>query len=180
MPKLKSPRFVLRPPEYSDSSRLAELMNDYDVVKNLMRAPYPYSEEDARNFVSMVALQRANGESFVFTILRASDEEVLGTCGINLEDGVFDLGYWIGKPFWGQGVATEAAERTIQFAFNSLKADKLTAGWFADNPASGHVLEKLGFVRCGTQPYPSKARGAMVSCHRMLLSREAFGQMKAA
>ncbi len=70
-----------------------------------------------------------------------------GCCGLHLrESGLFELGYWLGRPFWGHGYATEAARKLAGFAFSRLKATQLTAGYFHDNPASGRVLEKVGFA----------------------------------
>jgi len=64
--------------------------------------------------------------------------------GSHLDDGTFEFGYWLGKPYWKQGYATEAARRLVAFAFDDMKADYVWAGWFHDNPRSGNVLAKLG------------------------------------
>lgn len=179
MPRLETPRLVLRPPEYSDAPAMAALFSDFDVVKNTCSYAYPYSEEDARNFVSKVAMQRARGEGFVFSVLEAETGAFAGTAGLMLNNGVFDLGYMYGRPYWGEGYATEVGRKLISFAFNALKADEITAGWFADNPASGHVLRKLGFVSNGTRVEKSTARNALVSTNIMRLTRNAYGQVKA-
>jgi [ribosomal protein S5]-alanine N-acetyltransferase len=180
MPRLETYRLVLRPPEYSDAPAFTALLGDFEVAKNLSRAPHPYQLSDAYDFVSSAAQNRARGEGFIFSVLYKEDEALLGTCGLRLQDGVFDLGYWIGRPYWGMGIATEAARKLISFAFNSLKAESLTAGWFHDNPASGRVLEKLGFVPAGTAAHSCRARGHAVASNRMTLTRENFGRKKAA
>ena len=104
----------------------------------------------------------------------------LGSCGLHLKDGRFELGYWLGKPFWGQGYATEAAKKLVSFAFHDLKATSLWAGWYHDNPASGRVLEKLGCRPDGVEPRHSLARGHAVYCHMVALTREQFGRKRAA
>ena len=180
MPRLETPRLVLRPPEYSDAPAFARHLCDYEVAKNLASVPHPYGLADAQDFVSRVSAGRARGESFAFTILFKEDGAVLGCCGLDLRKGIFDLGYWIGRPYWGMGIATEAARRLISFAFNGLKADRLSAGWFTDNPVSGRVLSKLGFAPAGVMPYSCRARGAEVACNRMALSRAGFGRKQAA
>ena len=63
----------------------------------------------------------------------------------------FEFGYWLGKPFWGLGYATEAAQRLVRFAFDELGLRRVHAGWFHDNPASGHVLAKLGARHNGSR-----------------------------
>ncbi len=180
MPRLETGRLILRPPEYSDAPAISALIGEYDVAKTLAEVPHPYGEADAYEFVSNASFRRARGEGFVFAILYREDLALLGTCGLRLVDGTFDLGYWIGRPYWGMGVATEAARKLVSFAFNSLRSERLSAGWFADNPASGRVLEKLGFVADGSVSQPCRARGVELLCNRMTLTKENFGRKKAA
>jgi len=180
MCSLESERLLLRPPEFRDVESIAAWIGDWDVAKNLANVPHPYRESDAHEFVSRKIRQRAHGEDYCFAILRKSDGVFMGCCGLALEDGRFELGYWLGKPFWGQGFATEAAKKVLSFAFRDLKAQSVWAGWFHDNPASGRVLEKLGGRPDGAEPKNSLARGHKVYCHRVALTREQFGRKKAA
>ena len=180
MPRLETHRLLLRPPEYSDASAITTWLGDYDVAKNLASAPHPYREADALAFVTRAAERRARGEGFCFSVLRKPDELFLGDCALSLKDGRYEIGYWFGKPYWNQGYATEAVRRLLGFAFHDLKAEAVWAGWFHDNPASGRVLEKLGFRPDGASPRASLARGHEVTCHMMALTREQFGRKKAA
>ena len=179
MPRLETDRLLLRPPEFRDVPAIATWAGDWDVAKNLASVPHPYREDDAREFVARVAQRRALGEGHCFAVTRKLDGVFMGTCGLHLEDGRFELGYWLGKPFWRQGYATEAAKKVVSFAFRDLKATSLWAGWFEDNPASGRVLQKLGCRPDGAAPRASLARGREVTCHRMTLTREEFGRKKA-
>jgi [ribosomal protein S5]-alanine N-acetyltransferase len=180
MPRLETPRLILRPPEYSDAGSIAALIGDYEVSKNLSSVPHPYSLAEAYEYVTRAAANRARGEGFVFCILYKEDMALLGKCGLHLKNGIFELGYWIGKPYWGMGIATEAADKLVSFGFNALRCEQLSAGWFEDNPASGRVLEKLGFAVSGSARIASRARGCEVPCRRMTLTREQFGRKKAA
>jgi RimJ/RimL family protein N-acetyltransferase len=153
---------------------MAVWLGDYDVAKNTSRVPHPYSEADAEAF-----LAASPGGNHVFAILRRTDGLFLGCCGLHPADG-YEFGYWLGKPFWGQGYATEAAWRLVRFAFEELGQETVHAGWFHDNPASGHVLSKLGAHHNGSQLRASRARGVKVLCHDMLLTREAFLSKRAA
>jgi RimJ/RimL family protein N-acetyltransferase len=180
MPRLETDRLLLRPPEFRDVPAIATWAGDWDVAKNLACMPHPYREEDAREFVARAVEKLATGEGYCFAIERKRDGVFMGACGLHLKDGQFELGYWLGKPFWRMGYATEAAKRVVSFAFRDLKATSLWAGWFEDNPASGRVLQKLGCRPDGEAPRGSLARGSEVACRLMTLTREDFGRKRAA
>lgn len=173
---LETGRLLLRPPEAGDIAAMTVLVNDYDVAKNTSFIPHPYIEDDAQSFIARADMTRAQGTDFVFAITGKPGGEFLGGCGLHLrENGLFELGYWLGKPHWGMGYATEASRKLAGFAFHGLKATKITAGYFHDNPASGWVLEKLGFKPDGAVNRDCLARGHAVYCHMMILERENFG-----
>jgi RimJ/RimL family protein N-acetyltransferase len=117
--------------------------------------------------------ERASGDEYSFVILRRRDNVLIGICGVRPAEG-FEMGYWIGKPYWGQGYATEAARLVLAFAFGGLNAAQVIAGWMADNPASGRVLEKLGFRPLKTEERVSISRGHAVYCHLMGIDRQGF------
>jgi RimJ/RimL family protein N-acetyltransferase len=152
-------------------------LGDYNVSKNTARVPWPYDEQDAETFIAGIG---RGPDSLVFTIARKADGMFLGGIGLHPEGPGFEFGYWLGVPFWGQGYATEAAHRLVTHAFADLGHDRLQAGWFADNPASGHVLAKLGARHNGSRMRHSRARGAAVLCHEMLLTRADFLRKRAA
>jgi len=147
-------------------------LSDYDVARMTSRVPHPYHEEDAEAFLALALKHR-------FVIQRRSDGVFLGMIGLHAEDGD-EFGYWLGKPFWGFGYATEAAHRLVAYAFEALDLDTVHAGWFYDNPASGNVLAKLGARHNGSQMRDCRARGITVLCHDMLLTRADFLRKQAA
>jgi RimJ/RimL family protein N-acetyltransferase len=174
-------RLILRAPMLSDEQDVARILNDFDVVKNLAEVPFPFCGEIFRARVVAGEQKRRAGEASLFAVTRAMDGAFIGMCGVDrLEAGVWEFGYWYGKPYWRQGYATEAARAVMRFAFEDLGAVMLTAGWFIDNPASGRVLRKLGFVVSGTMQRYCVSRGAEVMSNRMLLTRDEFARMKAA
>jgi len=177
-PKLETPRLALRPPGKDDIAPMVTLLGDYDVAKNLGTAPHPYREEHARAFLERLEERRAKGEDHVFSILDKEGGLFMGCCGAHLKADGFHVGYWLGKPYWGSGVMSEAAKRLVCFLFKDLKAERLHAGWFHDNPASGRVLAKLGFVHVDDSPHECLARGHDVLCHNMVLMRENFGRKR--
>jgi RimJ/RimL family protein N-acetyltransferase len=147
-------------------------LGDYDVARMTARVPHPYGESDAEAFVAAGAPNR-------FVIQHKRGDVFLGMAGLHLDEGR-EFGYWLGKPFWGQGYATEAAARLVRYAFEALDLDALHAGWFYDNPASGHVLAKLGARHNGSRMRDCRARGGKVLCHDMLLTRADFLRKQAA
>ena len=177
--RLETERLLLRPQGADDIPAIVALLNDFDVVKNLSRVPHPYTEEVAREFLTRSVEDRAKGQAYPFTVTRKADKALIGGCGLRLkDDGVFEMGYWLGRPYWGNGYASEAARRVAGFAFHNLDAPTIRASYFHDNPASGHVLEKLGCVPAGVEHIDCLARGHAVYSHRVVLDRENFGRRK--
>ena len=140
----RSERLLLRPPWPEDWKQVLGGIADEGVVRNLARAPWPYSAEDARQFV-----QLSIDPMFPrFLITRADNAIVVGCIGIDQREGETELGYWIGRQHWGQGYATEAGRAVLDVA-RMLGHRRVVAGHFLDNPASGRVLRKLGFEATG-------------------------------
>jgi len=177
---LESERLLLRPPGRRDIPAIVPLANDFDVAKNLSRLPHPYTAQDGENFVVMAEEKRAAGTDFSFAITRKSDGAFIGCTGLHLKDGQFEFGYWLGKPYWRSGYATEAAARLVAFAFDEMRADTVWAGWFHDNPRSGNVLAKLGCVPLGFDKRFCLARNMEIGCNLVSLSREAWLGRRAA
>jgi RimJ/RimL family protein N-acetyltransferase len=154
-------------------------LGDFNVSRNMSRVPHPYHEEDAEMFVAGTGPRR-EGCHHTFSILRKTDGMFLGGAGLHEDAKGFEFGYWLGTPFWGQGFATEAAHRLVTFAFEGLGQETVHAGWFYDNPASGHVLAKLGARHNGSHMHECRARGMKLLCHDMLLTRADFLRKQAA
>lgn len=137
-------RLLLRPIWPEDWQAIHQGIADKGVVRNLASAPWPYSEEHAREFA-----QLSSDPLFPrFLITRANDAALIGCIGIDEVHGDVELGYWIARPFWGQGFATEAAQGVLQVAA-MLGHRRVIASHFLDNPASGKVLTKIGFEPTG-------------------------------
>jgi len=177
---LETERLLLRPPGRRDIPAIVPLANDYDVAKNLSKLPHPYTVVDAEAFVAQMEEKRAAGTDFTFVITRKPDGVVMGCIGLHLDDGTFEFGYWLGRPYWRLGYATEAARRLVAFAFDDLKAEYVWAGWFHDNPRSGNVLAKVGCQPKSFQKRFSLARGMEIGCNVTILTRESYEGRRAA
>lgn len=175
---LESERLILRSPRPADITGMVVWLGDFNVSRNTSRVPHPYTEEDAEMFIAGIG--QREGRHYTFSILRKSDGMFLGGAGLHDDTDGFELGYWLGVPFWGQGFATEAAGRLMNFAFEDLDQQAIHAGWFYDNPASGHVLAKLGARHNGSGMRDCRARGMKILCHDMLLTRADFLRKQAA
>lgn len=140
----RSQRLLLRPIWPEDWRGVLAGIADEGVVRNLARAPWPYAEEDARRFTQMPVEPLFPR----FLVTRARDAAVVGCIGIDPHEGDVELGYWIARPYWGQGFATEAGDAALKVA-RTLGHRRVVASHFLDNPASGKVLQKLGFEPTG-------------------------------
>jgi len=166
----RTERLLLRPGWAEDAPTLARAIADESVVRNLATAPWPFALEDAEAFLA--APRDPAMPSFLITERTTSDPVIVGACGLGRRpSGAVELGYWIGRAHWGKGFATEAGRALIDIA-RALKLPRLEASHFVDNPASGRVLEKLGFVATGLSATRySCARGgeAMSRLYRLRL-----------
>jgi ribosomal-protein-alanine N-acetyltransferase len=174
-------RLVLRAPIMADMPAVVAILNDYDVAKNLQRVPHPFTDELFRESLARRDRERRDGSVHSFAVTRAMDGALIGLCSAERgANGAWEFGYWYGKPYWGQGYATEAARPVMRFAFEDIGAERLSAGWFDDNPASGAVLHKLGFTITGVARVHCVARGCEVLSNRVQLTKDQFARKKTA
>ncbi len=157
---IRSERLFLRPGWPEDWSELRARIADEGIVRNLAEAPWPYTADSAREFLS--AAQDARCPQLLVTLPTSEGSALIGCAGLAPSDGEVELGYWIARDRWGQGYATEAARAVLSLA-RTLGHHQVVAHHFADNPASGRVLRKLGFCPTGeTRPRFCMARGVEV------------------
>ena len=165
----RTPRLLLRPGWSEDAPALAAAIGDEMIVRNLATAPWPYSLRDAEAFLA----QPRDPAMPSFLIFERTDgaPNLVGSCGLGRRpSGSVEMGYWIARPYWGRGYATEASVALIDIA-RTLGFTQLEGSHFIDNPASGRVLEKLGFQPLGiTAPRMSCARGAEAQARLMRLT----------
>ncbi len=147
----------------TDAARVAYLAGDYDVVEDVRPRSAPLSD-GGRLFASSTSSRRAAPSGNELRIRRrtrrstASSARAASCRAGEAEDATWEIGYWYGMPYWGLGYASEAARALMDWARDQLGAKVFVAGHFADNPASGNVLRKLGFVRTGSQDLFGLAR----------------------
>jgi RimJ/RimL family protein N-acetyltransferase len=143
----RTERLLLRPGWPEDAAALTAAIADEGIVRNLASAPWPYAESDAHRFLTGWA--DAPLPRFLMVQRTAAAPRIIGGIGLDTAaGGAAELGYWVARPFWGLGYATEAGRHMIELA-RTLGIAEVTAGHFIDNPASGGVLRKLGFRPTG-------------------------------
>jgi len=161
-PVLATERLFLRPLEMTDAPRLRELGDDFEVAKMLTSWPHPYTLADAEALVRQ-GRDADPADEATFAI-ELPGEGPIGTIGFD-RDGVLahDVGYWIGRPYWGRGYVSEALAATLVWVAAGWGRRCVTARHFVDNPASAAVLIRAGFLYTGrTEWRPCVSRGEAV------------------
>lgn len=161
---MRSPRLTYRRITSRDAARVAAYAGDWDIARMTSRIPHPYSLVEADLWIASL-----EDDEFVRVI--ELNGELIGAVGyIHRDSGEAEIGYWIGKPWWGNGYATEAATALMTHCFEEAGFERLTCGHFVDNAASARVIRKLGFRPTGTGALWSVARQCTVEM--ILYTRE--------
>jgi 8-oxo-dGTP diphosphatase len=176
---IRTERLLLRPLQPQDAPALHRLVNDWAVVRNLSKLPFPYPRELADEWIASTARQIDEGTGFHLAIAGPEDgSELVGCVGLRLDitPRTGNLGYWVGRRFWGHGVAREAVLRLSRWALANLDLDRLEAHVAADNPASAAVLKRAGFRETGRGEETFLARGGRHPVIRFEATRDDFFQ----
>lgn len=149
-PTLTTPRLILRPFVSTDASEVQRLAGDARVAATTLNVPHPYLDGIAEAWIATHPVARSEGTGVTFAIT-SHENELRGAIALKIsgEHSRGELGYWIGHPFWGRGLTTEAASAVLEFTFRTLQLNRVQASYLPTNPASGRVLEKLGMQREG-------------------------------
>jgi 8-oxo-dGTP diphosphatase len=158
-PTIATERLLLRPLTPADAPDVTRLVNDYSVAGNLARVPFPYRDGLALEWIAATHAQIAAGDAYHLAVTRGG--ALVGCVGLTLKRGALpELGYWVGRRFWGQGIAREAAAGLMAWAERTLGLTRFEASALNDNLASQAVLKRIGFVESGKamQPFLSRNR----------------------
>lgn len=167
-PVIETQRLRLRRPRRADAGRIANLLNDLDIARMTTSIPHPFGVEDAQAFLAQ--MDEASPDHRAVFVIEHPAEGAIGVVEFDEDEaGKPEIGYWLGKAYWGRGFATEAAKAALVWAHRDWKRKYVTARHFSDNPASGEVLCKAGFLYTGdVRLTPSKARGETVPSRMMV------------
>jgi len=140
MTEIHTDRLILRKTiSEQEKISLVSQVGDWEVVKWLANVPYPYTYDDLEDYLLI-----SDSNQFDLNIFLGN--QLIGRVGLTLDgDNYYDLGYWIGKDYWGKGYATESSKKLLEYVLDKLDSPKIKSGYFVDNFSSWNVLKKLGF-----------------------------------
>lgn len=166
-PVIETQRLRLRRPRMTDASRVAKLLNDRELARMTHSIPHPYELADAERYLAQV--DAADPQALALFVIDHPEQGPVGVVGFDSQNGRTEMGYWIGRPYWGLGFATEAAQGALVWAHKDWKRRYVLARHFSDNPASASVLCKTGFLYTGeVRLSRSAARGETVPSRMMV------------
>jgi 8-oxo-dGTP diphosphatase len=173
---LATERLTLRPYRAEDAAELHRLLNDFEVCRQLAAVPYPYQRAEAERWISEAADALARGAAYNLAITghEGDTEHLVGGVGLRIDAAARTgrLGYWVGKRFWGHGVASEAAGKLARWAMANLDLDALEATVATDNAGSHAVLRRIGFKHVGAGREPFATRKAELPILRFAATRD--------
>lgn len=137
---------TLRPWHLKDANDLVALANNKNIAQFMADVfPHPYTIENGKTFI---AFANSNPNSKIFAIIL--DEKPIGSIGLHLQTDILrknaEIGYWIGEPYWGKGIASNAIKQIIEYGFQNMDIVRIFARIFGTNIASQKVVEKCGFI----------------------------------
>jgi RimJ/RimL family protein N-acetyltransferase len=156
-PRIETGRLVLRPLEPVDAEAIAVYLGDIEVARWLVRVPHPFSVEDAADFINQCCTTASLGTATTLgLVVRGDDRAILrGIVALHSLDTRPEIGFWLGRPFWGHGLMSEAVDATLTWAYASLDVDAIAAGAFQGNVASLTIQARQGFEVVGMSRRPS-------------------------
>ena len=169
---LQSETLRLRPFEAGDIPAVYALAREKAIADTTL-VPHPYARDDAEAFVKRTRDWWREDEAYVFAITDRASGDLRGAMGIHPvpQHKRAELGYWIGLPFWGRGIATAALKLVIQFGFETLDLNRIEAGHFDHNPASGAVMRKAGMFPEGIRRGAALHRDGFKNLHWFAILR---------
>lgn len=148
---MSTPQTIIRPWRPDDLSELVSLANNVHIWNSLRNAfPHPYTLADGEAWLALMAQM-----SPVVNFAIEYNGSLAGGIGLILNGDVYvrsaEVGYWIGEPYWGHGIATEALRQMVSYTFTYFDIVRIYAEVFENNKASMRVLEKNGFYLEGVR-----------------------------
>jgi RimJ/RimL family protein N-acetyltransferase len=145
--KLETKRLILRPLNIEDEETIYQYVKDYDIARWTINIPHPYPRDGAISFIRQARELMDEGLCYELAILLKFNQEIVGVVSfvkVDITHRNAELGFWVGKPHWNKGIATEAASRILEFGFGDLDLERIFSKCFYDNLPSQRVMEKIG------------------------------------
>lgn len=151
-PTLRTARLILGSFEAEDAPELQRLAGAREIADTTLAIPHPYELDHARAWIGQQRREAVRGRAINFAIRLSPSADLIGSVGlrdIDREHEQAELGFWIGREWWGHGYAREAAAAVIAFGFGVLGLNRICAHHMERNPAAGRVLQAAGMQREG-------------------------------
>jgi RimJ/RimL family protein N-acetyltransferase len=151
-PSVRTARLVLGAFQPSDAEQLQRLAGDREIADTTLLIPHPYELDHALAWIGNQRKESVRGRAINFAVRLAENLQLIGCAGlrdIDREHRQAELGFWIGREYWGRGFASEAAAAVVQYGFDTLGLNRICAHHMARNPAAGKVLQRIGMAREG-------------------------------
>ena len=151
--ELTTDRLFLRKFDFNDVTKIVEFAGEFEIADTTLRIPHPYHKKDAREWIEQQYTWLNQNLSVTWAITLKDSGDLIGAIGLMNFSEPFEhaeMGYWIGKPFWNKGFATEAAQVILKYGFDILELNRIHAHHFSRNASSGKVLLKFGMKHEGT------------------------------
>lgn len=146
--EIKGLKVNLKPFEEKDAEAVYKHLQDFEIHKNLRQLPYPYTLKNAKEFIEHTHNGRHKGEEYIFGVFENETDKLAGSISaIKIDVSTFEIGYWIGSAYRGNGFASEIIQLITRVCFEKAKISKIVANVFEDNYSSIRVLEKNGFTQ---------------------------------
>ncbi len=176
-PVLHTERLILNRPTYEDRDDFVLQINSTeDFSKNLFNITYPYSKENYEQWLPICDEGIEKGTSYRFAIRENEIGKLIGLIGLHIDKThqKAELGYWLGKDFWGNGYLTETVNAVLKFGFEELSLNKIYATHFLYNPASEKVMQKSGMRLEGLLRKEYFHHGEFLDVNRYSILKEDF------
>jgi len=150
-PELHTVRLVLREFAVEDALDVQRLVGEWEVARTLAVVPHPYEDGMAEEWIASHRHAYEAEERLTWAVVLREEDTLVGTITLHLNarDDNAELGYWIGRPYWGRGYATEGAREVVRYGFEGLRLHRIHSEHLGSNPASGRVMQKIGMSQEG-------------------------------
>lgn len=175
--EISTDRLILNRPKKNDLEDFnLQINSSEDFSKNLTSITFPFTQEQTDRWFELCDKGYESGESFRFAIREKNIGKLIGTIGIHLDQKHHkaELGYWLGKEFWGKGYLTEALKAVIGFGFKGLNLNKIYATHYLYNLGSEKVMQKSGMKLEGLQKQEYLQNGEFLDVKRYSILKEDF------
>jgi len=179
-PLIRTARLVLRSFTLTDAPEIQRLAGDRAVASMMLTMPHPYEDDVAAKWIINQKECLKLGLAVNFAIVHRNNNCLMGVIGLTIHKN-FEraaLSYWLGKPYWGCGYCTEAAEAVLRYGLKDLELNRIYGNHFKRNPASGRVMQKIGMYYEGCRKQHVKKSGVFEDVETYGILREDYTQLR--